>query len=647
MFFRIKSSNFYIVCLLDLIFFSIALFGGYVIRFEFVLSSGSLDQIASLLPGILILKFSLFWVMGLYKGMYRYTGVEDIWSLFKATMLSTLLIMVGVLLIHRFQGYSRTIFLIDGILTFLFCGGFRFAIRLLFKEYALQNKNGHNDSKEIERKLAKPILIYGAGSSGEKILRELKENSRYQYKVVGFLDDDEKKVGRAIHGIPVIGSRQDLVGIKGKYKIAEIFITLPASTGLEMRAIVEECKKCSLPFKTLPGLGELIDGKVKISALRDVKYQDLLRREPVKIDSGKVNEYLNEKIVLVTGAGGSIGSELCRQIIKFQPRQLILLDASEPSLYKIQMELKHRAGYQRYSTILGFIQDSDLIDKVLQSYKPNVIFHAAAYKHVPMLERNPWQAVTNNIEGTRILLEKSQKYKVGHFVLVSTDKAVRPTNIMGASKRVCELLVQSRFGNGTKMMAVRFGNVVGSSGSVIPLFREQIERGGPVTVTHPEVTRFFMSIPEAAQLILQAGAQGRGGETFVLEMGVPIKIADMAKDLIRLSGKEPDIDIEIQYTGLRQGEKLYEELITADEGVIETPHEKIMVLKPNDHWNGHGSQNVFRHSLMVKIDELNALAKQHDICGIQFKMKEIVPEYDIQNSACVFNPKYSVSGIVN
>ncbi|CCK78963.1 capsular polysacchararide biosynthesis protein CapD, fragment [Desulfobacula toluolica Tol2] len=299
------------------------------------------------------------------------------------------------------------------------------------------------------------------------------------------------------------------------------------------------------------------------------------------------------------------------------------------------MELKHRAGYQRYATVLGQIQDEDLIDGVMQRYKPQVIFHAAAYKHVPMLERNPWQAVSNNIRGNQVMLEKALEYGVGYFVLVSTDKAVRPTNIMGASKRVCELLVQSYMGNGTRMMAVRFGNVVGSSGSVIPLFREQIERGGPVTVTHPEVTRYFMTIPEASQLILQAGTQGKGGETFILEMGTPIKIAEMARDLIRLSGKEPDTDIEVQFTGLRQGEKLYEELITEGEGIVPTHHEKIMVLKANGDWNGLGTQQAFRNQLLTQLNDLYTTALLHDVQGIRQKMKQIVPEYEVQNSTCV------------
>ena len=337
----------------------------------------------------------------------------------------------------------------------------------------------------------------------------------------------------------------------------------------------------------------------------------------------------------MTGAGGSIGAELCRQIVRFSPDTMVLFDTSEPSLYAIQMELKHRVGYLKYKTVLGSVQNGLLTDAVFKAFRPHVVFHAAAYKHVPMLERNPWETVFNNILGSRTLIEKAIDHGVERFVLVSTDKAVRPTNVMGASKRMAEMVLQAYQGNGTRLMAVRFGNVVGSSGSVIPLFRNQIEMGGPVTITHPEVTRYFMTIPEAAQLILEAGALGQGDEIFILEMGTPVKIADMARDLIRLSGKEPERDIEIVFTGLRPGEKLYEELITEDEGVVETEHEKIMVLRNNHLWNGYGDQEGYRRWLMDGIEELVVLAKGHDGCGIREKLGEMIPEYVAGDSECV------------
>lgn len=631
---QLKNRNFYIVFILDLVLFTAALFSAYLVRFEFVLSKAEWNQVFFLLPFVLAVKAAAFFIMRLYRGMFRYTGIDDLWRLCKACFLSTLVLMATVLIAHRFQGYSRGVFLIDGVLTFLYTGAFRVFIRFIFKTYMTNGKNSIFNLLKTEKDLV-PVLIYGAGNAGEKLFREIADNPGIKFQVAGFVDDNSNKQGRSIHGVPVLGGIKDLGRIREKYNVADVLIAMPSSTGQQMRRVVEACKKHGMAFKTLPGMGELIDGRVNVKTLRDVRYKDLLRREPVKLASDKISGYLNGKVVLVTGAGGSIGSELCRQIVAFQPSKLVLLDVSELNLYQMQMELKHRAGYEQYSTVLGQIQDEALIDSVMKRYTPQVIFHAAAYKHVPMLEENPWQAVSNNIRGNQVMLEKSLEYKVDRFVLVSTDKAVRPTNIMGASKRLCELQMHGYNGNGTRMMAVRFGNVVGSSGSVIPLFREQIKLGGPVTVTHPEVTRYFMTIAEATQLILQAGAQGVGGEIFVLEMGTPIKISDMARDLIRLSGRVPDEDIKVEFTGLRQGEKLYEELITESEGVVPTLHEKIMVLKENGNCNGFDSQKAFQQHLISQLDELYAVSLLHDVQGIRCKLKELVPEYDVQESTCV------------
>ncbi len=684
MLFQLRNYNFYIIFSLDLFLFSLSLLSAHLIRFEFTLPELRLEQFWHLLPFVLLIKSSAFFSMQLYKGMFRYTGLTDLWRLCKAVGVSFLVLLSGIVIVHGFAGYSRAVFFIDGVLTLLFTGGLRLLIRFMFTEYCLLRADSRVLRLFKDTRDYKVILIYGAGSAGEKLFREIAENARLNFRVAGFMDDDRKKLGRSIHGVPVLGGIGALKLVTKKLGVKEVLIAVPSSTGAQMRAIVDACKACDVPFRTLPGLGNIIDCKVNINTLREVKYNDLLRREPVALDTDRIDGYLRERVVLVTGAGGSIGSELCRQIIKFQPRQLILLDASESGLYRVQMELKHRAGYQRYATVLGLTQDESLIDRVMRRYAPQVIFHAAAYKHVPMLERNPWQAVSNNIRGNQVMLEKAMEYGVGHYVLVSTDKAVRPTNIMGASKRICELILQANVNLGsdhlesgltyerhcargeeenpvhesinpathepanpsipksihleiqkTRMMAVRFGNVVGSSGSVIPLFRDQIKRGGPVTVTHPEVTRYFMTIPEAAQLILQAGAQGQGGETFILEMGESIKIVDMARDLIRLSGKVPDDDIEIRFTGLRQGEKLYEELITEGEGIVPTKHEKIMVLKPNGDWNGHGSQGNYHAYLMEQLHDLYAAAAMHDICAIRDKMQTIVPEFKVQDSQCV------------
>ena len=450
--------------------------------------------------------------------------------------------------------------------------------------------------------------MIGAGDAAEKTVREIEDNPNLPYEVIGFVDDDPDKTGLRIHRIPVLGTVDDLPEFAEQTRAEELLIAIVTLTGPQMKRIVGLCQQTGLPFKVLPGLGELINGKVSVSAIRDISYKDLLGRDEVTLDQDQIGEYLRGKTVLVTGAGGSIGSELCRQIIRFSPARLILFDSSEENLYAIQMELLHEFQITDAVPVLGKVQDVRLLDLVFRRHKPEVVFHAAAYKHVPLVEHNPWQAVHNNIFASQLLIEAVIRHRVRRFVLVSTDKAVRPTNVMGASKRLTELLMLTYARNtwdgwfskawrkvpateaapvfqpeaphhGTKFMAVRFGNVLGSSGSVIPLFKRQIERGGPVTVTHPDITRYFMSIEEAAQLILQAGSMGGDGEIFILKMGEPVKIDQMARDMIRLAGKEPDVDIEIHYTGLRPGEKLYEELITEGEGIVPTGHEKIMVLR--------------------------------------------------------------------
>ena len=613
----------------DLVLFALAYLGAYLLRFEFQLSSKEITNLWGGLPYILPFKGAVFFWVGAYRGMWRYTGLIDMWNLFKASVFSSLVIVTTVLFIHRFAGFSRGVFVIDGILTFMFTGGVRVFVRYLYhRNLGTYSRNEVSSTKPDLGKKGIPILIIGAGNAGEKTLRELGDNPRLPYRVKGLIDDDGRKKGRSIHGVPVLGGIESLAEIVKVKGVEEVLIATPSATGPQMRRIVEACDACEVRFKTLPGMGEIIDGKVSIKDLRDVNFKDLLGRPPVSLDLQEIESYLKGKSVLVTGAGGSIGSELCRQIVQFGPEKLILLDASESNLYDIQMELKHGLDYQKYATILEYVQNRRGIKRVFGHFRPDVVFHAAAYKHVPMLERNPWQAIHNNIRGSHVVMEECVENKTGYFVLVSTDKAVQPTNVMGASKRITELLVQSYIGNETRMMAVRFGNVVGSAGSVVPLFRKQIARGGPVTVTHPEVTRYFMTIPEATQLILQAGAIGEGGEVLILEMGTPVKIADMARDLIRLSGKEPDKDIEIVFTGLRAGEKLYEELFAEDEEIVSTGHEKILVLKPDGSWNGHDNQEAFRHWLRQGLEELEKLADEQDAPGIKQKLKELVPEYE-------------------
>jgi len=398
----------------------------------------------------------------------------------------------------------------------------------------------------------------------------------------------------------------------------EILIATPSATTKQMRRIIEACEATGLKSRTTPGIGELIDGKISFKTIREVSFEDLLGRDPVNLDTKSIGEYLTDKVILVSGAGGSIGSELCRQIVQFQPKNLILFDKTENSLFHIDMEFRQRYPNVFITSILGDVKYKNCLNKHFTDHRPQVVFHAAAYKHVPIVELNPWEAIYNNIIGTRNIVEASHHFGVERFIMVSTDKAVRPSNVMGATKRVAEMITSCYASNPTRFLSVRFGNVIGSEGSVIHLFKKQIERFGPVTITHPEITRYFMTIPEASKLILQAAALGEGGEIFILDMGTPIKIEDMARDLIRRSGFKPGVDIEIKFIGLRPGEKLHEELITEGEGIVRTDFEKIFVLKGNVcdlNW------------LNKKIEELIALAHEQNGDGLKSKLKEIVPEY--------------------
>jgi FlaA1/EpsC-like NDP-sugar epimerase len=632
MYAQFKNPNFYLMVITDVLLFTIALYLSYFFRFDFNFANINFEQIGDLLFWILPLKVFIFFTIGLYRGMWRYTSVKDFWLLIQACFIATVLIMVIILTISRFSGYSRSIFFIDGIFTFVLTGGVRMAIRSFF---AMFGNQAMNVSSSLLSKTTR-VLIIGAGDAGEKILREINDNYKLNYEVVGLIDDDEQKQGRTIHGVRVLGPVDRLPKILKRETIHQILIAVPSASGDRIRRIVETCQQCNLDYKILPGIGDLIDGRVSVKLLRDISYEDLLGRSPVQLNVRDIRNYLDDKTILITGCGGSIGSELCRQVVKYQPHRLILLDSSESNLFNIQMEIINEHFFRYCEAILGHVQDEALMNNIFEKHKPEVVFHAAAYKHVPMMEKNPWQAVLNNIMGSRVAMEMAIKHHVERFVLVSTDKAVRPTNVMGASKRVTELIMQCQQGNGTRFMAVRFGNVIGSSGSVIPLFRRQIEQGGPVTVTHPEINRFFMTIPEAAQMILQAGTMGEGGEIFILRMGTPIKIAEMARDLIRLSGKEPDVDIKIVFTGLREGEKLYEELITVGEDIMPTSHKKVMVLQSNGFINGAKNSEEAKIYLYNKLDQLAGLAAQHDARGIKIKLKEIVPEYTPQENESVF-----------
>ena len=629
---RVLHKNFLFILLADAFFLATAFYFSHLVRFDFTIPQNFQLGFLRMLPFVLITKLVCFYFFDLYRGMWRYTSISDLFNIIKASTISTLLIISFILLRYRFLGFPRSVFLIDWCFTILLISGFRLGIRIFF-EVINENRTWLDTVRSFlgaaNRKIpgTRNLLIIGAGDCGEKIFREIKDNARLQYNVVGFLDDNPDKVGMKIHGVPVLSDISDIEPAAKKVNADEALIAIPSANSKQMRGFVEICDKSGLKFKTMPGMGELINGQVTVNAIREVAYRDLLGREIIKLEEEKIGTYLKGKSVLVTGAGGSIGSELCRQICRFKPRRIALYERAESSLYEIELEIKRNFSNTEILAQLADTRDRNQLEKAFEASKPEVVFHAAAYKHVPMLELQPWKAVKNNIQGTRNLVDFANRFKVNRFVFVSTDKAVRPANVMGTSKRVAEMLVQSQNGYGlshTKYMIVRFGNVVGSVGSVIPLFKKQIKNGGPVTVTHPEVTRFFMTIPEACQLILQAGAMGQGGEIFILDMGTSIKIADMARDLIRLSGLEPDVDIKIEYVGLRPGEKLYEELITEGEGILPTSHEKIMVLKGAD---------CNLQMLNKKIDDIIKLARGQDAEIIKAKLREIVPEYNSKAGA--------------
>jgi len=631
--FRLFYKNFFIVLAIDLLLLAASFYGAHLVRFDFDIPSNTCLSIKWFLPFVITIKVIIFYFFDLYRGMWRYTSLADLFNIIKASTLSTLVIISIVLFKTRFQGFSRGVFVIDWCLTILFISAFRLSVRIYF-EHLNKEQFWKTVSLSFFKKHSgrKNLLIIGAGDCGEKIYREIRDNARLRYNVVGFLDDNSAKIGKKIHGIPVLSDIRDMQEVVNKIKADEALIAIPSANSNQMRNIVEHCKESNINFKTIPGMGELIDGKVTINAIREVAYRDLLGREVIELDEKQIGAYLKGQTILVTGAGGSIGSELCRQICRFRPECVLLFERAETPLYEIELELKQNFAGINIVALLADVQDKKQIEKAFENYRPQTVFHAAAYKHVPMLELQPWKVIKNNVLGTANIVEITNKFKVERFVFVSTDKAVRPANVMGASKRVAEMLVQSQNGCGlsqTRFMIVRFGNVVGSVGSVVPLFRKQIEKGGPVTVTHPEATRYFMTIPESCQLILQTGAMGKGGEIFILKMGTPIRIDDMARDLIRLSGFEPDVDIKIEYIGLRPGEKLNEELIIEGEGILPTTHEKIMVLK---------GMECNLQLLDGNINELATSAEEQNREKIIAKLREIVPEYIPANNDTPIEP---------
>ncbi len=567
-----RKSNFFNFLLADIVMISASLSVSFLLINEFDIFFLQSNIFMTSILVFTLTKLTSFYYFGLYLGMWRYTSINDLISIVRSSFFGSLLGLSLYALTFEFSEFPKSVLFIDFIVCTTFLCLSRATVRLYFSNSVGNKKNFSFQSK------MKNLVIIGAGSSSEKIIREVIDNPALHYNIVGLCDDDNYKIGATIHGIPILGPIKSLTEMTISYD--ELVICIPTATNEQMRRIVAICKSTNKPYRTVPTLNELMDGKVSLSNVREVSMVDLLGRKEVQLDHSSISKYIYGKRVLVTGAGGSIGSELVRNCMTFDPDLLILFDQSEHNLFKIEKECEVSDHPIAFQSILGDIRDKPLLHRLFSSFKPDVVFHAAAYKHVPMQEKHPWEAVLTNIQGTLNLIDSAEDYSVDRFVLVSTDKAVNPSNIMGATKHIAEKLIHTKsYDSKVNYMAVRFGNVIGSSGSVIPTFQEQIKKGGPITITDPNMQRYFMSISEAAQLILQAGALGKGGEIYVLDMGDPVNIKDIAYELIRLSGLEPEKDISIDYIGSRPGEKMYEELKSNNESMVETIHDKIFMLK--------------------------------------------------------------------
>jgi len=596
------------VLLCDTTLVGVSLTLAFLLRFDFSIPTAQAELFWQCLLVMMLVKPLVFAVFGFYQNMWRYASLQDGIEILKGVTLASFLAVFTIVFLRQFAPIPRSIFLLDWFfLLFLIA-----ASRLIWRIY--------RETFVISRKSTGPrTLIVGAGAAGSLLLKEICRTPRSSYNVIGFVDDDPEKRGMKLHGIPVLGPTKNLNTLIRFNEIDDVIIAMPSAESKTIRAIVDSCKTANAKFKTLPSIGDLIDGTISIAQIKNVEIEDLLGREPVVMDKIQIGGYLTSKRVLVTGAAGSIGSEICRQIAQFAPDKLILFDQAETPLYEIEKELLTCFPKLRILPLIADVRDTAMVEAAFREYSPEVVFHAAAYKHVPMMEYNPAQAVLNNVFGSRNVADAAHRFKVHNFVMISTDKAVNPTNVMGATKRAAEIYIQalSRT-SATKFTTVRFGNVLGSNGSVIPLFKEQIARGGPVTVTDKRVIRYFMTIPEATQLVLQAGSMGCGSEILVLDMGDPVRILDLAEELIRLSGMTPYEDIDITFTGLRPGEKMFEELLINGEGVMPTDHKKIRVLSPVTIEMGPVAEELLL---------LYHSARSNDVKELMVSLKRLVPEF--------------------
>ncbi len=577
----------------------------YLLRFNFELPPDFVVEIKRNLLWVVLLQMAVFWKFGLYRGIWRYASLNDLRRIVLAVLFAAIAIPFVLWMLRSDMVVPRSVLVLNPMLLILLMGG----SRLL---YRMWKENGLYGRMKLS---AEPVLVLGAGDAAVILSKDLEKNPSWQ--LVGFLDDDANKQGCILNGVKVLGRLDDLAHWVDHFGVERVIIAMPSCSHQQRKRAIQLCNQVNVKALTVPSFDDLVSGKVGISQLRAVELDDLLGRDPVALDDAGLHGLLTGKTVMVTGAGGSIGSEICRQIARFKPDSLVLFEQCEFALYTIEQELKQAFPALGFVCLVGDVRDTARVDEVMRQHRPAALFHAAAYKHVPLMERhNAWQAIRNNVLGTWTVAHAAQRHGVGKFVMISTDKAVNPTNVMGASKRLAEMVCQSLQSSGdTRFVMVRFGNVLGSTGSVIPKFREQIAQGGPITVTHPDITRYFMSIPEAAQLVLQAGLMGRGGEIFVLDMGEPVKIVDLARDLIRLSGFTEE-DIRIEFTGLRPGEKLYEELLADNEHTLLTPHPKLRIAKAQQ------ADAAWLEKLLGWVESTSMSDEQ-----VRAALQEWVPEY--------------------
>lgn len=595
-----------LIVLSQIILICFSYYASFVLRLDSNFDASAHTLFWQTLSLVIVVKLVIFYHFGLLRGWWRYVGMSDVLNITLAEFLASTLLFTLIVFVVAVKGYPRSVVPIDMLLSIMLVGGARFGVR------------AYTERAKTEDGIQKKTLIIGAGRAGSAIARELRLDPALGYYPLGFVDDNPGKLGIRINGVKVLGNTEALGHLIRKYEVECVLIALPSARGYEIERIIDKCRQSKVNFKILPPMSEQLNRTASIKQFRKVRVEDLLSRNPVQLNLGRIREEVQDKVLLITGAGGSIGSELARQIASFEPRRLVLFERSESDLFRIGMELSKKFPNLDCVSIVGDILDVTLLREVFGLHQPSSVFHAAAYKHVPVMEKNCFQAVTNNIFGTYNVALVAKQFHADNFVLISSDKAVNPTNVMGVTKRAAELITLALQGNRTRFLAVRFGNVLGSNGSVSPIFEAQIADGGPVTVTDPEAKRYFMTTAEAVGLVLQASTMGNGGEIFVLNMGEPVKIVDLARRMILLSGLEPDKDVQISFTGLRPGEKLFEEIRLEGEGIKPTPHEQI--------WVFEGGQPSFE-SVREWLEELSTLVESRNVHGLISKLVSIVPEY--------------------